>query len=267
MKNEKEKQETDLVPVGYVEFEFDLPAALLARLVDVFESLRSEHLNEAALSGVPDEQGVYQLFHDERLVYVGKTDGDAGLKSRLFRHATKIKQRKNLSPSSVRFKAVRIFVFTAMDLETDLIRHYGGVKQLDWNGSGFGSNDPGKERDTTRVKASNFDARYPIDVDVVEVFEIQEGESAAEVLTRLKTRVPYTLRFENSGGKSRRPHLDLISTKLSAFAGGITVRDLLIRIVSQLPSGWQATALPGYIIMYKNDKRTFPSGKVLAKSA
>lgn len=252
---------------GYVEFEFDLPSALLSRLVDIFDEVGAAPLTSEFTASVPDEQGVYQLFFGNRLVYVGKTDGDAGLRSRLTRHSTKILERQNLDPQQVAFKAVRIFVFTAMDLEGDLIRHYGGVKNLAWNGSGFGSNDPGKERDTTKVKSDNFDYLFPIDIDRARDFEIAEGESASEVLSRLKNSIPYTLRYQNDGGRSRRAHRDLESVSLAGSSRALSVRQSLEHIADHLPKGWQIVALPGYIIMYKNDKRAYPSGVVIAQSS
>ena len=251
---------------GYVEFEFDLPSALLARLVDVFSGLEPAPLTLADARNIPDEQGVYQLFLNDVLVYVGKTDGDAGLRSRLSRHAAKMLHRQNLDPSRVSYKAVRVFVFTAMDLEGDLIRYYGGVKQLAWNGSGFGSNDPGKERDTTRVKASNFDAQYPIDIDRPLEFEIERGETVAQALSRLKTSLPYTLRFEMIAPRSRTPHADLTDAELLKFGGATTARRIFQHLVQALPSGWNITVLPGYVIMYKNDPRNIPSGSVVAAS-
>lgn len=262
------KDEADPSDVdGYIEFEFDLPSALLSRLIEVFDALGSAPLDLAGTQGIPDEQGVYQLFFGDELVYVGKTDGDAGLRSRLSRHAIKMLHRRNLDPAQVSYKAVRVFVFTAMDLEGDLIRHYGGVKNLAWNGSGFGSNDPGKERDTTRVKAGNFDALFPIDIDRPVDIQIENGISVAEALSKLKVAVPYTLRFEMDAPRSRTPHKDLNDTGLSAFPGPTTVRQILNHIVGSLPVGWKATALPGYIIMYKDDPRIFPSGTVVAASS
>lgn len=251
---------------GYVEFEFDLPQALLSRLIEVFEAIEAAPLHQSRTVEIPDEQGVYQLFLDNQLVYVGKTDGDAGLKSRLSRHAGKLLQRKGLDPSRVTFKAVRIFVFTAMDLEGDLIKFYGGVKNLAWNGSGFGSNDPGKERDTTKVKDTNFDAQFPIDVDQQLDFQIEPDKSAAETIARLRTKLSFTLRFENRAGAGRQPHPDLIATVVSELKGPLTVRQALVHIAKHLPKGWQITALPGYVIAYKNDRRTFPSGSVVAMS-
>lgn len=265
--NDKQRDEIDPTEIdGYVEFEFDLPAALLVRLIDVFSEVTATPLSLQSTRDIPDEQGVYQLFLDGELVYVGKTDGDAGLRSRLGRHSIKMLHRKGLDPARVSYKAVRVFVFTAMDLEGDLIRHYGGVGELAWNGSGFGSNDPGRKRDTTEVKSENFDAQYPIDFDLPLPVEIEEGEAAGDVVAKLKRVLPYTLRYQTAGGRSRKPHKDLANTNLPALAGKPSARALLRHVVAGLPSGWHATALPGYIIMYKNDKRNFPSGSRIATS-
>jgi hypothetical protein len=117
-------------------------------------------------------------------VYVGKTDAEAGLLSRLTRHSKKIQHRIGLTPASVLFKAVRVFVFTAIDLETQLIAHYGGTNIVEWNGSGFGSNDPGEKRDTTTYKAGHFDAQFPIDIARPLAFSIPTPTKAAEGCAR-----------------------------------------------------------------------------------
>jgi hypothetical protein len=110
---------------GFIEFEFDLPEALLTNLVRVFDSMDSADLTQENVAQIADAQGVYQLLLDGQLVYIGKTDAEAGLRKRLERHARTIQHRLNLDATRVTFKAVRVFVFTAIDLETQLIRHYG----------------------------------------------------------------------------------------------------------------------------------------------
>jgi hypothetical protein len=249
---------------AYAEFEFDLPGALLARLIKVLDELETAPLNNTNLLEVPEEQGVYQLLLDDRVVYVGKTDAEAGLHKRLGRHSRKI-MHVGLDPARVSFKAVRIFVFTAVDLESDLIRHYGGVKAIDWNGSGFGSNDPGRQRDTTKVDPRNYDAQFPIDIDRELGFAIDAEETAASALARLKDALPYTFRYQGSGGRNRKPHDDFDRTILSALSGPLTPRSAIRHVVAALPSGWQATALPGYTILYK-EERDYPQAEVIAIS-
>lgn len=253
-------------PRGYVEFEFDLPGALLIRLISELDRVVPALLCSDNLLEIPEQQGVYQLFLDGRLVYVGKTDAEAGLRRRLTRHARKIMHRKNLQPSQVTFKAVRIYVFTAMDLEADLIRHYGGVKNIAWNGSGFGSNDPGRERDTTNIKPENYDAKFPIDITREIDFSIFEGEAAASAFARLRDSLPFTFRYQSSGGNSRKPHPDLTGTMVDALCGPMSPKDAISHIVARLPVKWQATLLLGYIILYKEAPRAYPQSAVIATS-
>nr|WP_316655720.1 GIY-YIG nuclease family protein [uncultured Gellertiella sp.] len=212
---------------GYVEFEFDLPTALLEKLIDAIERVEAAPLSVSSLSNVPETQGIYQLFLDGNLVYIGKTDAESGLHRRLSRHLRKTMYRQGLDSNRLTFKAMRIFVFTAIDLESDLIAYYGGVRSIAWNGSGFGSNDPGRERDTTRIEPNNFDALFPIDIDRQIPFSIPVPESAAAVLARLKDALPYTLRFQMLPGRSRQPDAELNSQKISALEGPATPRTIL----------------------------------------
>lgn len=241
------------------ELEFDLPARLLEELVTLFGEMPSGPLTPTALNSVGDDQGVYQLFKDDELVYIGKTDSEAGLKNRLARHSIKIQSRLNLNVSQVTFKAIRVFVFTAMDLESLLIKHYTAERgRPEWQLSGFGSNDPGRERDTS--KAGPFDAMYPIDLDVTVTIEAPEQElSVAFLLSQMKRQLSYNIRFQRSG---KKVHPDLQNTTVEIDAKSSSVRDLLKLVKASLGSEWQITALPGYIIIYK-ESRNYPSGEVI----
>jgi hypothetical protein len=252
---------------GYADFEFDLPEALLVRLIEVLDSVERETLSQEGLADVPDSQGVYQLWLDDELVYIGKTDAQAGLRKRLDRHRQKLQHRHRLEPNRVSFRAVRIYVFTPLELETSLIEHYGGVKQVRWNGSGFGSNDPGRERDTTRYKEGHFDLEFPIDIDRPLELELPGEASAAEVLSSLKGRLPYVFRYQNAGSHSRRPHPDLEGTLVNIpRMEQVTTRSVLQVIVPQLPSRWRATLLPSHVILYK-DNKDYPQGAEISRSA
>jgi hypothetical protein len=218
------------------------------------------------LHDIPDSQGVYQLFLDGNLVYIGKTDAEAGLRRRLERHSQKIQHRNGLDPSRVSFKAVRIYVFTAVDLETQLIQHYGGMSAVRWNGSGFGSNDPGRERDTTRYRQDHFDARFPIDIERSLNLEIPVWGSAADILLALKNALPYVLRYEMATPRSRSPHPDLRDTMVTmSLISHVTARAVIEAVVHELPTGWQATYLLSHVILYKETK-TYPQGGVIAYS-
>lgn len=239
----------------FKEFEFDLTTALLKDLVDLLDGMGRAPLDVVTVAGIPEVQGVYQLFLGNDLVYVGKTDSDAGLNQRLERHAKKIQHRCGLDPKRVSFKAVRIYVFTPIDLEQQLIKHYSSGTDLAWDKSGFGANDPGKERDTTGLKGKHFDLMYPIDIDVDLGTSSVVGElSVADTLSKLKTEVPYTIRFQNKGGKSRQPHPDLASTRVTIPSNTRTARGILRLVQNALGTEWQVTVLPGYVIVYKERK-------------
>lgn len=248
---------------GYTDFEFDLPDALLTHLIRVLDGLETAPLTSAHLAGVPDAQGVYQLLLDGEIVYIGKTDAEAGLRKRLERHAFKIQHRRNLDPSRVSFKAVRIFVFTAIDLETQLIKHYasGGTR---WNNRGFGANDPGRRRDMTRVKPTNFDAIYPIDLDWGLGIDFSDASTAGEVVARLKQALPYTFRYELEGG--RRPAAELMETAVNIPGTATTARTVLTALIAQLPSGWQVTAFLHQILLYRETVDDYPDAEILGRS-
>ncbi|MCM0020619.1 MAG: GIY-YIG nuclease family protein [Tagaea sp.] len=249
---------------GYVEFEFDLPKALLERLAATLDATQPAPLTEESAARLGDVQGVYELFHKGQLVYVGKTDAKAGLRQRLSQHALKIKHRIGLDPSDVSFKAVRIFVFTAMDLEADLIVHRKKRGKLAWDKSGFGNKDPGRKRDQSTVKRSHFDALHRIDTErVIAGLSFVGGKSAADALERLKAYLPYNLRFHKV---RRRAHPDLTEATLDKALKPKSVREALSEIVGVLPKGWTVTVLPGYIIFYR-ERATYPSAQYQIKSA
>ncbi|WP_419403518.1 hypothetical protein [Stenotrophomonas rhizophila] len=243
--------------------EFDLHDALLRDLIANFEQMIPAKLNSENVDQVNDGQGVYQLFFREELVCIGKTDREAGLRLRLQRHCGKVRSRVGLNQADVSFKAVQIYVFTAMDLEGALIRHYKGKKlPLSWNLSGFGSNDPGRERDNSRLKINHFDSCYPIDLEMLVHFDCGDGRSAASILKQLKDELPFTIRYQSSSPRSKTPHAELINSSISLPPGPISVRTVLIHIASELGREWQVTALPGHVIIYR-EERIYDHGVVI----
>ncbi|MDN8648217.1 GIY-YIG nuclease family protein [Stenotrophomonas indicatrix] len=243
--------------------EFDLPTALLKELIALFAQMKSAPLSRSQAAELPEGQGVYQLYHREKLVYVGKTDVDTGLRNRILRHCEKVSSRLGLHPQDVSFKAIRIYVFTAMDLETSLINHYKKLEDgLKWNHSGFGSNDPGRKRDHSTLKDNHFDALYPIDLDLKTQLDPLRGSSAASALIQLKENLPYTIRFQTSSKRSKRPHQHLLDTPIQIPDEPSTVRSILARVSQALGREWQVTALPGYVIIY-NESRDYDHGLIL----
>ena len=252
---------------GYRDFEFDLPGALLDHLVRVLDSMEKAPLNLGGVESIPEAQGIYQLFLDGQLVYIGKTDADAGLRRRLERHSGKILHRRGLDPARLSFKAVRVFVFTAMDLESQLIKHYSGnANGTPWNNSGFGSNDPGRNRDRTVIRGKNFDALFPIDIDRDLEGKFAGEHSAASLAMLLKGLLPYTFRFETEGARSRKPHPVLVETKVTISLKSRTARTVISELTRQLPEGWQSTAFRSHVILYPEAVDNYPDAEILARS-
>ncbi|WP_155741320.1 GIY-YIG nuclease family protein [Burkholderia territorii] len=247
----------------FKDLEFNLPSALLNQLTALFEEMVPGPLTNAALKWVPEEQGVYQLFFKNKLVYVGKTDADAGLRNRLLRHSKKIRSRLNLNPRDVKFKAVRVYVFTAMDLEDWLIKYYKDVDgDLEWNLSGFGANDPGRNRDKSEVKEDHFDNKYPIDLGLSVEVDQGDDRSVANVLRQLKNQLEYTIRFERAGKNSKKAHPELEATHISLKSRRDAVSEILVQIAQAMGAEWQITALSGYVIIYKENEK-YPGGRII----
>jgi Uri superfamily endonuclease len=257
---------------GYAEFEFDLPGALLTKLIEIFDAIDPAPLTSAFLEEIPEGQGVYQLWTEDKdcklkLVYIGKTDSESGLLDRLHRHAKKLQNRYNLDPVKVKFKAVRIYVFTAVDLETQMINKYSDEDRPAWNNSGFGSNDPGYERETTKYKPKHFDTQYPINIDIEIDFDIPDQGTVAEYFKIIKKELPYLIRFQSVASRSRTPHEDLFVATLEIVrVTPLTPRIIIEQCLAVLPAGWKAMLLPSHVIIYKNDARNIVSGSVIAVS-
>ncbi|MDB2439579.1 GIY-YIG nuclease family protein [Hellea sp.] len=247
---------------GFRQFEFALTDALIAQLITCLDGMGTAELDPAVTSGIPNGQGVYQLFLDGKLVYIGKTDNEAGLQYRLQRHANLVSSRDNLTGGRVTFKAVQVLVFSAMELENMLIKHYAiDGKVPPWNNSGFGSNDPGRERDTTKYKADHFSVLYPISLNRLVNTPLKAGISVREALKLLKSELPFLLRFQGLRVKKS----DLTETFLPNDISKLTVSETLKALLALLPTGWQATHLPGYIILYK-ENRDYAHGQIIARS-
>jgi len=106
---------------------------------------------------------------------------------------------------------------------------------------------------------------FPIDIDREIELPFLEKTTAAVALATLKDILPYTFRFETAESRGRKPHPELTDTQVSLSAGIKTTREIIKSIVAQLPSGWQATALPSRIILYKED-RHYNHGAIIARS-
>ncbi|PDT48169.1 hypothetical protein CO661_09875 [Sinorhizobium fredii] len=245
---------------GFVAFELDLMAAVMNQIIPTLDAMTSAPLTLPNALDLPDAQGVYLLIHDGRIKYVGKTDAEAGLRTRLARHARKFEQRRNVRPEDVFFRATQILVLTAMDIESKVINHY----RSEWNGSGIGSNDPGRERETTNKPDLGFDAQFPINIDIALEILRPGTFSVHEALITLKEALPYTLRYEvqlpagrTKGGSHDyrlNPHPDMVMARLTVPDRPMTLTETMQLILRALPEGWQATYFVSHIILYKESR-------------
>ena len=229
----------------------------------MFDDMVPAKLTALAAGAIPNAQGVYQLFHFDKLVYIGKTESDDGLAKRLHRHARTIQSRHRLNVDEMKFKAVQVLVFSAMDLEKALIKHYRSLKMPPtWNGSGFGNADPGRKRDATALKEDGFDANYPINIDLELDAQWTKDASAFDVIGVLASKVPYTIRHD----KSPNVLTGLKNSRGVLLPNPLTIRSGLTEVCAALPSGWQATRLSGRVIFYHDHMDDYPGAEIISRS-
>lgn len=140
-------------------FDFDLDKGIR---VQVVEKLEASPLLPLSRTAGPQASGIYALYFEGVLVYIGKasrgtTKSKRTLRARLSEHCGKIAGRDNISVSDVSCRFLTFesewWVFAA---EFALITHY----RPEWNESGFGSKTPGKGRPGTD-RVSRWNARFP----------------------------------------------------------------------------------------------------------
>ncbi len=140
-------------------FDFDLDRGIRAQVVEKLESSPRLPLER----GVgPEASGIYALYFEGRLVYIGKaskgtTKSKRTLRARLNEHVGKINGRRNITLADMKCRFLTLasewWVFAA---EFALMVHY----QPEWNESGFGSKVPGVGRPGTH-RVSRWDELFP----------------------------------------------------------------------------------------------------------
>jgi hypothetical protein len=246
-------------------FEIDIISALSGQLVSAFAKLEVGPLEEAEIAGLPKGQGVYQLHHKGKLVYIGKA---SGLKQRLGEHREKITGRRNIDVGTLGYKCLLVHPnWTTLAPEDSLIKFYrkSGGGECPWNGNGFGPHDPGRERETTNKPPDGFDAQYPIRDDWPCPWITPGDYTAYEILKSLKQRLPYLLRFQTAASRSQKPHPDHLQTVIRVPHSDLVAHELLKLIAMSLP-GWQGTVFPSHFILYKEDC-SYKHGRVVWPSA
>jgi hypothetical protein len=229
------------------DFKLSITRALADQLHSALDGLTPAPLSVDELGRLQQRGGVYVLFVDGSRVYVGKAD--SSLPARLTQHMRKLSGRIGpFAEGAVTF----ICLYVDEDLEASapeklLLKAYQDEGGAPWNNNGFGNKDPGRNRDTTTVKANHFDAQYPINLNFSVALDraVVGASDVLACLTDLKKKLPYLLRFERKGHTA-----ELQAAKLMAPALELPVRQWIKLVVDALP-GWLATALPGYLILYK----------------
>ncbi|MGW2227124.1 Eco29kI family restriction endonuclease [Streptomyces formicae] len=241
---------------NHAEFKLSITKALGDQLAAALDELAPAPLTMANLQRLSPLPGVYQLYKNDELVYVGKAE--KSLPKRVEKHFRKISGRRNIAIEEMSFTCLYVDEdFGAVAPERLLINKHRGQGEVPWNYNGFGNNDPGKRRDTTVVEAGHFDRLYPINLEYTfpnPVTAAASGEvesTLAELLATTKAALPYVFRYE--GTKA----FDEIRVQLTA--GHLSADEALRAISEHTPAPWQVTALPGYVIMYSKTE-DYPSG-------
>jgi len=237
----------------FAHFDLDLVSALAEQLVEAFAKLDDGALTMEHIAQVPAERGVYQLFRNSQLVYVGKAEN---LRSRLTQHRRKITGRHNIDVSEISFKCLTVPKnWTPLAHEETLIKHYKTKQGIcEWNGNGFGPHDPGRERDTTNKPPEGFDSQFPIREEWP-CRTIKGGVwNAGELLVEMKEQLPYLLRYDTK-------HDDYKKMNVHVPKAGMAAIELMRLITATLP-GWQSTLFPSHMILYK-EKRVYPQGAII----
>jgi hypothetical protein len=237
----------------FAHFDLDLVSALADQLVEAFAKLDAGSFTAEHIKQVPTGRGVYQLFRNGTLVYVGKAHN---LRNRLTQHRGKITGRQHLNVGEITFKCLTVPKnWTPLAHEETLINHYkaqGGI--CEWNGNGFGPHDPGRQRDTTNKPPEGFDSQFPIREDW-SCAPINAGDwNTGKLLAAMKKELPYLLRYDTK-------HDDYKKVNVQVPKAGMSAMELMKLITKALP-GWQSTRFPSHMILYK-EKREYAQGIVI----
>ena len=232
------------------DFRLSITKALGDQLAAALSRLGRAPLDEDSLALLHERPGVYQLYLDEKFVYVGKADKT--LPGRLRNHLRKLAGRRDIDLADVTFSCLYVAEdFSALAPEQLLISHHKEMGNIPWNNNGFGNKDPGRQRDSTILKKSHFDVLYPIDLDLP-VGGLTPGEMTLHALLKaVKPGLPYNFRY------AEPPRSKQLAVRVPD--GGLSVDDVFHLVSAELPESWQITALMGYVIMYGDAPQEYKS--------
>ncbi|AXK38510.1 GIY-YIG nuclease family protein [Crenobacter cavernae] len=250
-------------------FEIDIISALSSQLEAAFDKLIPGPLTPEILDTLEAGQGIYQLYQTNLLVYVGKADN---LPKRLREHHLKLRGRCDINVGDMSFKCLYVHEnWTTLAPETAMIRHYKtkGTGECEWNGNGFGPHDPGRNRELTNKAPDGFDMRYPIKKDWPCAWVVPGTWNALDLLVALKNseKLPYLIRYETEKLSSdkyadyRKGHPDHRVATVAVPDANMPVVEL-VRLITQALPGWQSTAFPSHMILYK-ESRGYRHGTII----
>jgi hypothetical protein len=245
------------MPASY-EFKLSISQALTDQLREHLHRLNPAALTPGNLAALESRQGIYQLYLGDELVYVGSAA--TTLPKRLSAHLRKLGGRDNISLKDVGFTCLYVDEdLTVLAPEDRLIRVFRSEGRSPWNFNGFGNKDPGRNRDSSHVSDDHFDRMYPIRM-AWPCTSVEAGPTAVmALLTELKAALPFLLRFERTARSKR----DFTEARVVVPASGMTARDLLTLVAAAIPA-YQVTALPGYVIIYR-EQTDYPNGEVIGR--
>lgn len=222
--------------------------ALRTQLMETLDSLAWAPLTTQSLTTLAKRGGVYQLALLEEgalsPVYVGKALGD--LPGRLGQHRRKLSGRLPGLIERALFRCA--YVDEDLDSvapEKMLMAELGSKHLAAWNTMGFGNKDPGKNRDKSLVKKAHFDRRYPINLDFEVTLKAANVDTRGQLMTSLKTSLPYTFRFGKLPAAVRE-----VSLHIGDGTATKPAKVWLGQVTEFLPPDWRVIALPGYVIAY-----------------
>ena len=245
----------------HARFEINIVDALSSQLLQALEALvPAATLDEVHIGQVEVEQGVYVLYHQTTLAYVGKA---SNLRARLTDHHQKLGGRHNIQLVDMTFKCLYVHQnWTALAPENALIKYFKAQNAgfCAWNGNSFGPHDPGRNREITNKATDGFDTQYPI-MDMIPCTWIDAGTwNVRQLLIELKENLPFLLRYETET-HYRTGHPGYNNVSLDVPLPAMPARDLLRLIARALP-GWQATVFPSHMILYE-ETRPYDFGQIL----